>query len=121
MTNNQPMINHLEMMGQGGEIPRILDVKGEKPSERITFGRLVLFLQVYENLSLICNVGIFILSPTSKSALPPPRLQPFTIQSAVELRSEGCCPRCSPRYSDRWWRWSPLESSLNKCFALFCF
>ena len=24
------MINHLEMMGQGGEISRILDVKGEK-------------------------------------------------------------------------------------------
>ena len=49
------------MTGQGGEIPRILDVKGENPSERITFGRLVLFLQVYENLSLICSMGIFML------------------------------------------------------------
>ena len=119
------MINHLEMTGQGGEIPRILDVKGENPSERITFGRLVLFLQVYENLSLICSIGIFMLKSyivtylqictSTSSALS------FTIQSAAGLRSEGCCPRCSPRPRDRWWRWSPLESSLNECLALFCF
>ena len=112
------MISHLEMMDTAGEIPRILDVEGKilrrelHLVDEFCFSRCMKIYHWSAVWGYLCWNTI--LSPTSKSALPPPRPLPFTIQSAAELRSEGCCPSRNPLYSDRWWRWSPLETSLNK-------